>query len=153
MASILHSILLIAIVVMPPLAVSQDLIRDHDTMGDVNCEAEMARLDHLAVELEKIPSAKAVIIFYGGIRFRGRLPKRGEAAARAARLKPYLVKRRGISADRVIVIDGGYRADWEVEFWIIPPGEAMPEPQSVFEPANIKFRKGKAHPRDFRCKI
>lgn len=63
-----------------------------DSFGDINCEDEMARLDNFAVALQNDPSSKGLIVFYGGRRFRGRLPKRGEAEARAARLKPYLVE-------------------------------------------------------------
>src|SRR2546423_8259004 len=72
------------------------LFKHFDTMGDVNCEDEHARLDHFAFDLNKAPDARGVIIFYGGLHFRGRLPRRNEAAMRAARIKPYLVNRRGI---------------------------------------------------------
>lgn len=61
--------------------------RKFDEFGDINCEDEYARLDNIAVQLRNEPNAKIVIVFYGGRRFRGRLPKQGEAAARAARLK------------------------------------------------------------------
>ena len=124
-----------------------------DEFGDINCEEEMARLDNLAVHLQNEPSAKGVIIFYGGQRFRGRLPKRGEAASRAARIKPYLVQRRGISADRVIVIDGGYAEEWHAEVWVVPAGATMPAPQPTIPLEQIKFSKGKANPRDYKCQI
>src|SRR6266545_523697 len=115
--------------------------RAFDEFGDIKCEDEMARLDNFAIELQNYPTAKGLIIFYGGRRFRGRLPKRGEAAARAARLKPYLVQRRGIPANQVIVIDGGYSEDWHVELWIVPPGATMPEPNPTVSAKEIKFRK------------
>ena len=124
-----------------------------DEFGDVNCEDEMARLDSFAVQLQQDPTARGVIIFYGGKTFRGRLPKRGEAAARAARLKPYLVQRRGIPTSRVIVINGGYRTDWIAELWIVPPSMTLPTPFRVIKADEVRFRKGKANPRDFRCHI
>ena len=127
--------------------------RKFDEFGDINCEDEMARLDNFAVNLQNIPSAKGLMIFYGGQRFRGRLPRRGEAAARAARLKPYLVQRRGVPSDRVIVIDGGYAEEWHVEVWIIPAGVTPPGPNPTIPADKIKFRKGKARARDFRCQI
>ena len=99
---------------------ASDKLRQFDEFGDINCEDEMARLDNFAIQLQNEPNTKGVMIFYGGRRFRGRLPKRGEAAARAARLKPYLVERRGIPSERVIVIDGGYAEEWHVELWVIP---------------------------------
>ena len=127
--------------------------RKFDDFGDVNCEDEMARLDNFAIQLQNEPTMKGVMIFYGGRRFRGRLPKRGEAAARAARLKPYLVERRGISSERVSVIDGGYAEVFHVELWIIPPGATTPSPNPTVPAKEIKFGKGKATARQFRCQI
>ena len=132
---------------------SSPLITAFDRFGDINCEAEMARLDNLAIQLQNEPTAKAVIIFYGGRRFRGRLPKQGEAAARATRLKPYLVNRRGIPTDRVVVIDGGYKEEFQVEIWVVPPGAAAPTPTLTIPAKDIKFQKGKATARQFRCEI
>ena len=128
-------------------------ISKFDEFGDINCEDEMARLDNLAVHLQNEPGAKGLIIFYGGRRFRGRLPKRGEAAARAARIKPYLVQRRGIPAAQVIVIDGGYAEEWHVEVWLVPGGASMPAPQPTIPIEKIKFSKSKANPRDYECRI
>ena len=128
-------------------------IRKFDEFGDIQCEDEMARLDNFAIHLQNDPAAKGLMIFYGGQRFRGRLPKRGEAAARASRLKPYLVQRRAVPSDRVVVIDGGYAKEWYVEVWIIPAGATMPDPNPTIPAKEIKFRKGKARPRDFRCEI
>jgi len=127
--------------------------RRFDEFGDINCEDEMARLDNLAIQLQNDPQAKAVIIFYGGKLFRGKLPRRGEAAARAARLKPYLVERRGIPADRVVVIDGGYAEEWHVDVWVLPKEIANPSPYSTIPADQIKFRNGKVNPRVYRCQI
>jgi hypothetical protein len=123
-----------------------------DEFGDISCEDEWARLDNFAIQLQNWPSAKGYIIFYGGRLFRGRLPKQGEAAARAARMKPYLVKRRSIPSNRVIVIDGGYSDAWSAELWIVPPGASPPSPSSFAVLASkIKFGKGKVNKRALRC--
>ena len=124
-----------------------------DRFGDIKCEDEYARLDNFAIQLQHEPQAKGVIIFYGGKTFRGRLPKRGEAEARAARLKPYLVRRRGIPASQVIVINGGYAEEWTAQLWIVPPGASMPTGDSSVQIKKIRFRKGKPNPRDFRCGV
>lgn len=124
-----------------------------DEFGDINCEDEMARLDNFAVNLQNEPNATGLIIFYGGRRFRGRLPKRGEAAARAARIKSYLVQRRGLPTDRVTVIDGGYTEEWRAELWIVPAGATLPTPNPTVPAKKIKFRKGTARARDYRCNI
>jgi hypothetical protein len=127
--------------------------RKFEEFGDVNCEDEMARLDNLAVQLKDSPAVKGLIIFYGGRRFRDQLPKRGEAAARAARLRTYLLQRRGIPKHQLLMIDGGYAEEWHVEIWLVPPGAKMPSPQPTIPANQIKFRKGKINPRDYRCEI
>ena len=127
--------------------------RKFDEFGDVNCEDEMARLDYFAIQLLAEPDKDGVLIFYGGRRSRGRLPKRGEAAARAARLKPYLVQRRGLPPNRVLVIDGGYSEEWRVELWIAIRGVSLPAPNPSVRANQMQFRKGKVRPSDFRCRI
>jgi hypothetical protein len=128
-------------------------IQKFDEFGDTNCENEMARLDNFAVSLLGDPASKGLIIFYGGRRLRGRRPKRGEAAARVARLKPYLVERRGVPADQVTVINGGYTSEYRVELWIVAPGASPPAPHPTIPANRIKFRKGRLNPRDYRCRV
>ena len=130
-----------------------DDLRKFDEFGDINCEDEMARLDNIAIQLQNEPTTKAVLVFFGGTTFRGKLPRRGEAAARAARLKPYLVNRRGIASNRVMVFDGGYAKAWRVEVWIVPLDFWFPAPQPTIQAGEVRFRKGKANPRDYRCRI
>jgi len=127
--------------------------RPFDEFGDTKCEDEMARLDNFAVQLQNEPSSKGLIVFYGGRRFRGQLPKQGEAEARAARLKPYLVERRGIPTDQVMVVGWGYTEKWHVQLWIVPRGSSIPDRETTIPFKEIKFRKGKVNPRDYRCEI
>src|SRR5947207_4499866 len=89
-----------------------DDLRKFDEFGDIKCEDEMARLDNIAIQLQNEPTTKAVLVFFGGTTFRGKRPRRGDATARAARLKPYLTTRRGIPFNRVMVFDGGYADSW-----------------------------------------
>ena len=124
-----------------------------DDYGDVNCEDEWARLDNFAIGLSQFPAARGYIIFYGGRSFRGRLPKRGEAAARAARIQPYLVKRRGVAADRIAVINGGYAESFHVELWIVPPGAVAPEPISTVPEKEIRFGRGRVRKQVFQCNL
>src|SRR5215471_10966228 len=143
--SILSAALTIAILTASaPHPQSPVMGRNFDSFGDINCESEEARLDNLAVRLQSDPSSKAAIIFYGGQVFRGRLPRRGDGATRAARIKPYLVNRRGIPSDQVLMIDGGYQKEWYAEIWIVPPGASIPSPHPTIPIDQIRFRKGKA---------
>lgn len=144
-------IILIIFFALPVKAVSP--ISKFDEFGDINCEDEMARLDNFAVQLQNTPSAQGYIIFYGGRRFRGRLPRVGEAAARAGRLKSYLVNRRGLPTEQVVVVNGGYQESFKIELWIVSPGVEPPEPSSTVPASEIKFRKGKVNKRQFQCNI
>lgn len=130
-----------------------DNLRMFDDFGDIKCEDEMARLDNIAIQLQNEPTTKAVLVFFGGTMFGGRLPRNGDAEARAARLKPYLVSRRGIPFNRVMVFDGGYADAWHVEVWIVPLDFWFPPPQPVIPESGVKFRKGRSNPRDFRCGV
>jgi hypothetical protein len=125
--------------------------RPFDEFGDIKCEDEMARLDNFAIQLQNEPSSKALIVVYGGRRFRGRLPKQGEVDARAARLKTYLVERRGIPKDRIMVVNWGYVEEWLVQLWDIPYGATIPDRLRTIPINEIKFGKGKLNPRDYRC--
>lgn len=126
--------------------------RPFDEFADVNCEDEMARLDNFAIQLHNDPHSKGVVMFYSGKTGGDKLPRRGEAEARTARIKPYLVQRRGVPADQVLVINAGYDEYYRVQLWIVPPGAALPRRESP-SPNQIRFRKGKVTPRDFRCQI
>jgi hypothetical protein len=132
-----------------------------DEFGDVNCEDEKARLDNFANELQNAPEARGYIVFYGGKRHQSptrhnsrlALPRRGEAEARAARLKPYMNDNRGIDAKRIVVVNGGYREQWAAELWIVPKGANPPAPTPTIKPQKIKFRRGRIKKRDYECGV
>ena len=133
--------------------------RKFDEFGDYNCEDEMARLDNFAVELQQNPQARGYIVIYGGRRHKSAynsrmlLPRRGEAEARAARIKPYLVDRRGVIRERVMMVKGGFRETWTAELWIVPPGAKPPTPTPTLQPKDVRFRRGRARARDYRCEV
>ena len=118
--------------------------RKFDEFGDVNCEDEMARLDNLAVQLQTDPQTVGHIIVYGG-----RSGRRGEARARASRIKTYLVKNRGVEASRILTIDGGYRENLTVEIWMLARSLGVPRASPTVELKDVKFKKGKIKKRDY----
>jgi len=156
----LEAIAICTLIILVPITASVagqaefvDQVRKFDEFGDIKCEDEMARLDNVAIQLQNEPTAKGVLVFFGGKTFRGKLPLRGEAAARAARLKPYLVNRRGIPSNRVMVFDGGYADEWRVEIWVVPMSFWFPAPKPEIPADGVKFRTGKVSARSFRCEI
>jgi hypothetical protein len=140
-----------------PLAQNSDKAKEFDKFGNICCEDEKAHLDNFAIHLMNEPGAQGYIIFYEGRRYascynsRPRIPRRGEAEARAARMKPYLVESRGMDANRIVVINGGYREEWMAELWIVPNGANPPKPTPTLEAKDVRFRKGKIPKDAYDC--
>jgi hypothetical protein len=65
----------------------------------------------------------------------------------------YLTNSRGIDASRVEVIDGGYREEPMMEFWIAPPAAPAPTPTPTLTEKAIKFRKGRVKGSEIRCEV
>lgn len=116
-----------------------------DEFGDVTCEDEMARLDNFTHGVLANPESRAYIIVYGGRRGR-----RNQAKARAARMKFYLVKIRGMEAKRIITVDGGFREELTSEFWIVRPGDSALLPTPTVDPKDVRLR-GRVRVRGYNC--
>jgi hypothetical protein len=115
-----------------------------DEFGDINCEDEMARLDNFAIQLQKVQEGRGYILVYGG-----RFGRRGEARARASRMKSYLTRNRGVDARRITTIDGGYRQDLTVELWLLPPVVGAPSAVPDVALKAVKFKKGRIKKREY----
>ena len=155
------AVLVFNFAVSDPIFIQRETAK-FDEFGDVCCDDEKARLDNFAVALQNLPEARGLIVFYGGRRqsypfchsSRKRLPRRGEAQARAARLKPYLLNGwPTLDPQRVVVIDGGYRETWSAELWIIPRGGTAPKPTPTVKIQNMRFRRGKIRKGDYYCEV
>ena len=107
--------------------------RKIDEYGNIRFNDEKARLDNFAIELQNDPTSQGYLICYGGRRGRA-----GEAQRRCDRAKDYLVTTRGISADRIVTVDGGYRENLTVELWIVPQGATPPTASPTVDPSEIK---------------
>src|ERR1044071_10340058 len=91
-------LLLIAVLAENMVAASQtgDSARKFDEYGDIAFDDEKARLDNFAIELKSDPNAVGYLIVYGG-----RVSVKGIAKTRALRAKQYLVKKRGLTSNRI----------------------------------------------------
>jgi hypothetical protein len=94
-----------------------------DEIGEVQRDDEKARLDVFAIELQNSPSATGYVIAYGS-----RNRRFGTGQQRGDRAKEYLVTTRGISASRIVVLDGGPRTTGSLQLWLVPPGATPPHP-------------------------
>jgi len=73
-----------------------------DEYGAIAFQDEKARLDNFLIQLSNPPAR-------GTLEVRGATPRiRAQLLKRAARAKEYLVKKRGLEPERLLVIDAGY---------------------------------------------
>lgn len=104
-----------------------------DTYGNIPFADEQARLDNYAIELLNDPAMNGYIVCYGG-----RKARRGEASARCERAKRYLVGRRGLEPNRIILIDGGYMEDLTIVLWLLPPN-MLPSASPTVDASEVQF--------------
>jgi len=112
--------------------------RPLDFYGNIPFEDEQARLDNFAIELQNDPTSTGYIQCYGG-----RVGYEGEARRRCERAKEYISNVRGISADRIVTEDGGFKEDLTVAVWVVPPGAKLPEATPTVDPAEVTILKRK----------
>jgi hypothetical protein len=124
-----------------------------------NCDDWMARSENLVVKLSKDQSSLGYIVYYGGrvniqpydSPYTEKLPRRGEAFARAAVIKSRFVDTFGIDENRIILVNGGYRETWSVELWVAPGGDSWPRPTPTIQESAIRFRKGRVRKQEYTC--
>jgi len=88
-----------------------------DEYGNICWDDEKARLDNLAIQLQKQPTATGEIMVYAG-----RISCNDEAKYRGNRARDWL-KKRGVPSHQIIVKDGGFQKD-VLTILIIVPREA-----------------------------
>ncbi len=124
-------------------------IEDLDEYSDIKFKDEQARLDNFAFDVQSNKEMNGYIVCYGG-----RKGYRGEAMRRCERAKKYLVSRREINPNRLILIDGGYREYLTVFLWMFPAGMKF-TPTPTVDSADVEFvkeplKKRKAAPKHGR---
>lgn len=111
-----------------------DAVPGYVEYGDIRFRDEKAMLDYWASQFRVSPDSVVYIFAYSG-----RRACEGEAEARAARAKNYLLKRHGIAAERVIWKDGGFRERLSVELWLRPRKDTPPAVTPTVDPADVEF--------------
>jgi hypothetical protein len=88
-----------------------------DEFGVVNAEDAMARLDRFALELQNHPESRGIIVASRTI---SHSAPRGTFLRLAHGYLNYLVKSRGVEAERVSVVEGGRKPETRFELWTLP---------------------------------
>ncbi len=89
--------------------------------GNIGLKREKMYLNSFASALRKEPGAQAYIV----VCFRKRA-ERNEAVARGQRAKAYLIRKRGIVPERIVILDGSTGDRLKVQLWVIRPGGVPP---------------------------
>jgi hypothetical protein len=109
-------------------------MRKFDEYGDISFSDEKARLDNIAIQLRNEPETLLYIIGYAG-----RKARIGEAQTKADRAKNYLNFERRLEPGRMIAIDGGYREELTLEFFIVSAGASPPTASPTVDPSEVTF--------------
>ena len=99
--------------------------------GNIRASDERAVLDHLAKQLRMAPGEIVYVLIYAG-----QEACVDEARLRTIRIKNYLVKKHAIASDRIVLKDGGFRADLSTVLWLLPRTSRLPEASPMLDRAN-----------------
>lgn len=105
------------------------------SLGDIGFEQEKFFFDNFVFKLLD-RKATAYLIAYAGKRARP-----GEAKKRADRAKQYLIAVRHFPADRIKVIDGGYREKRDLVLYVVSEGVCPPTPFPTVDPRDVQIIK------------
>jgi hypothetical protein len=104
--------------------------------SDIPFRNEKKRLDIFAKQLLNASTSQGYIFAYAGKRACA-----DEALRLAKRAKKYLVNKRGIPHSRLVVVDCGYKEQWTIELYIIPPGMPLPPATPTVDPSAVQIIK------------
>ena len=95
-----------------------------DEYGAGSSEEQKAHLDRFVAYLRQAgPEATAYIITYAG-----RSACYYEAEWRIKQIVAYLIKKHGLSQNRIALVDGGFRETWSVDLFVQAHGKCGPLP-------------------------
>lgn len=121
------------------------------------CEMARAVLDAFFVTINNNPQTTGFIIVYegkysekvsdekGNSKTKIYLPRRGQSAYMMQMIRNH-IKYRKQNPDRFLFINGGFREEFVIEFWLVPNGAKLPKPTPTLE--KMDYRKGKP---SFEC--
>lgn len=124
--------------------------RKFDQFSKLPCADELARVENYANELRELGDALAVVVIYAGRSD----TKRGEVMARLFAIRDRLTKYGSIEGSRIVLFNGGFREEFEIELWIIPSiGRSSASSLAVptVEPADAKLKRQAVRTWTYSC--
>jgi hypothetical protein len=106
-----------------------------DEYGRILWSDEKARLDNAAISLQR--ESPEIVIFL--VAYAGSRACIGEAQQRNRRAKDHLVTKRGVSPERIVLMDGGYQEESLVEIWILPR-DMKPDPNPTVNRKDVVLK-------------
>jgi hypothetical protein len=124
-----------------------------DEFPVLGCDHYLMRLDNILSEARNNPAAQVHVLIYEGreVAYNSRtkkselmLPTFGSADAKFRSIKKRLAYRE-LPPDRFRFVKAGFREDFILQAWLVPPGAKSPVQSPTL--SKIRYRKGK--PRGF----
>ncbi len=109
--------------------------RKFDEYGTLAWSDEKARLDNAAITLQR--ESPDIVMFL--VAYAGRHACIGEARNRNVRAKNYLVAKRGVAPNQIVLMDGGYQNKPLVEIWILPR-DVKPYPNPTVDRNDVALK-------------
>ena len=138
--------------------------RQIDEFGILPCGDMLSRLHWIYTESQNSPDSKIYVVYYGG-RFRKTIfwdqknksnkiqlkyPHQEDALNQAKSIPLYLTTEERYPAairdslkNKIVLINGGFRQNIQMEIWIVPKDAAPPKPMPTIDEKDIKFRSNK----------
>jgi hypothetical protein len=106
-----------------------------DQYSNITFSAEQSHLDRLAAKLASDSKSILYLVSYGG-----RNSCIYETRWRAERAQKYLVEQHKTAANRVIIVEGGFRESWSLEFYIGDKTDCGPLPAPTLNLTQVNVR-------------
>jgi hypothetical protein len=123
--------------------------RKIDKFGDLSCDDITLRIGDFFEEVKNLENSKGYVVIYNGkLDYRAKnkiynYPHQNEVKAEIENIKTR-IKFYYFDENRIVLIDGGFRENFTIEFWLVPNGATPPKPTPTLK--KMKYRKGKAEP-------
>ncbi len=126
--------------------------RKIDEFGKIPCGDFDSRMDGHYQDYKNSLNSKIYVIFYeeqNHLTFTDKReeiiknPRRGNALNRAKEIPLYLKTIYKMPKDKVVLLNGGFRKDFELEIWIVPKNAELPKSSPTVDEKDVKFDEGK----------